>query len=98
MDDQRTNSTRQAVASGEFHRATLLWNEYAAGIREEIGRGACTRARMAEAGELVEWSRRMVLCDRAHVQGQLTTIWVASQYGPPRRSTRFLLSGESVGS
>jgi hypothetical protein len=82
MDNQRTDPIRQAVASGEFHRATLLWNEYVAEIREEIGRGACTQARMAETAELVEWSRVAVLCDRAHVQGQLTTIWVASQYGP----------------
>jgi hypothetical protein len=82
MDNQPTDPIRQAVASGEFQRATLLWNEYAARIREEIARGICTEARMAEAGELVEWSRRVVLCDRARAQGQLTTIWVASQYGP----------------
>jgi hypothetical protein len=82
MDNHRTEPIHQAVASGEFERATRLWNEYAAGIREEIGRGSCSQARMAEMVELVEWSRRVVLCDRARAQGQLTTIWVASQYGP----------------
>jgi hypothetical protein len=82
MDSQRTDPIRQAVASGEYQRATLLWNEYVAGIREEIGRGTCTRARMEETAQLVEWSRRVVLCNRARAQGQLTTIWVASQYGP----------------
>ncbi|MBZ5621886.1 MAG: hypothetical protein LAQ69_24645 [Acidobacteriia bacterium] len=82
MKNQRTDPIRQAVAAGEFHRATLLWNEYAAGIREEIGRGACTEARMAEAGELLEWSRGVALCDRAHAQSQLTSMRVAAQYGP----------------
>jgi hypothetical protein len=82
MDNQRTNPIRQAVASGEFHRAAMLWNEYVNETREEINRGTCTQARMAETAELVEWSRRVALCDRAHAQGQLTTIWVASQYGP----------------
>jgi hypothetical protein len=80
--DNRTDPIRQAVASGEFQRAALLWNEYAAGIREEIGRGTCTQARMAEAGELLEWSCGVALCERAHARSQLDTIWVASQYGP----------------
>lgn len=82
MDNQRTDPIRQAVAAGEFHRATLLWNEYVTEIREEIGRGTCTQARMVETAELLEWSRGVVLCDRAHAQSQLTTMWVASQYGP----------------
>jgi hypothetical protein len=82
MDHQRSDPIRQAVACGEFHRAALLWNEYVTEIREEIGQGTCTEARMAETAELVEWSRRVVLCDRAHAQGQLATIWVASQYDP----------------
>jgi hypothetical protein len=82
MDNQHIDPIRRAVASGEFHQATLLWNEYVVEIREEIGRGTCTQARMTETAELVEWSRGVVLCDRAHAQGQLTTIWVASQYGP----------------
>jgi hypothetical protein len=82
MDNQSTNSIREAVASGEFDRATILWNEYATRIREEIRRGTCTAGRMAEAGELVRWSRQVVLCDRARAQAQLNTIWVASRYGP----------------
>jgi hypothetical protein len=83
MDNQRTDPIRQAVAAGEFQQAMLLWDEYATNLRAEIGRGACTHARMAEAAELVEWSRGVLLCDRAHAQGRLTTIWVASQYDPP---------------
>jgi hypothetical protein len=82
MGRQNTDPIRHAVASGEFHRATLLWNEYVAEVLEEINRGTCTQARMAETAELVEWSRGVVLCDRAHAQSQITTMWVASQYGP----------------
>ena len=82
MGHQRTVTIREAIASGAFHRAALLWNEYAAGIRDEIDRGTCTAARMAEAGELLEWSREVVLCERARAQAQINTIWVAGQYGP----------------
>ena len=80
MDHPRTDPIRQAVSAGEFQRATLLWHEYVAGILEELHRGTCTQARMAEAGELVEWSRGVVLCERAHAQSQLNTVWVAAQY------------------
>jgi hypothetical protein len=82
MGNQTTDRIRQAVSSGEFQRATLLWNEYAAWVREEIARGRFTQAQMAEAADLVEWSRGVVECDRAHAQAQLATLWVASRYGP----------------
>lgn len=82
MDSQHTDPIRQAVAAGEFQRAALLWNEYVDEIRRRIERGTCTQTCMAAVGELVEWSCGVALCDRAHSQGQLTTIWVASQYGP----------------
>jgi hypothetical protein len=81
MPIQRTNSIREAIASGEFERAMLLWGEFASQIADEIGRGICTDATMKETAELVAWSRGVVLCERAHAQSQLTTMWVASQYG-----------------
>ncbi|HLK69757.1 MAG TPA: hypothetical protein VKU19_40285 [Bryobacteraceae bacterium] len=81
MNQNATGPIRQAIASGEFQRATLLWNEYAAGIREEIARGACTPDRMAEAGELLRWSSDFVMCERARAQAELDTIWVAARYG-----------------
>jgi len=82
MDQQRTDPIRQAVAAGEFQRATILWNEYVAAILEEIRQGTCTQASMVEARVLLEWSRDVVQCDRAHAQSQLNTIWAASQYDP----------------
>jgi len=83
MDTQRTNHIRRAVASGEYQNALRLWDDYAAGIRQEICHGTCTAARMAEAREFLEWARRVVLCARAQAQNQLNAIHVAKQYGPP---------------
>lgn len=82
MGQQRTDPIRQAIASGEFDWATVLWSSYVNEIIDEINRGTCTQACMEETTELLEWSRSVVLCDRAHGQNQLSTIWVASQYGP----------------
>jgi hypothetical protein len=81
MTTQRTNPIREAIACGEFQRAMLLWGEFTSQIGDEIGRGTCTGTTLEETAELVAWSRGVVLCDRAHAQSQLTTMWVASQYG-----------------
>jgi hypothetical protein len=82
MDTPRTDEMRRAVASGEWPAVLRLWEVYAAGIREEIGRGACTPARMAEAQGFLDWARRVVLCARAQAQTRLNAIHVARQYGP----------------
>ena len=71
MDTPRTDEMRRAVASGEWPAVLRLWEVYAAGIREEIGRGACTPARMAEAQGFLDWARRVVLCARAQAQTRL---------------------------
>ena len=80
MTSARTAAIRRAVASGDFLRATGLWNEYASLLQGEISRGVCTRARMEEARELVEWSRRTVALARAHAQSRLDALRVAEQY------------------
>jgi hypothetical protein len=80
MDSARTAAIRHAVACGEYLRATSLWNEYASLLHDEITRGACTRADMAEARHLVEWSRRTVAFARAHTQCRLNALRVAEQY------------------
>jgi hypothetical protein len=82
MDTRRTDFIRRAVASGEHRNALRLWDDYAAGIRQEILHGTCTAARMAEAREFLEWARRAVLCSRAQDQNRLNAIHVAKQYGP----------------
>jgi hypothetical protein len=82
MHTARTAEMRKAVASGDWPLVLRLWEAYAAGILEEIGRGTCTRVRMTEAREFLEWTRRVVLCSRAQAQNQLDRIHAARQYCP----------------
>ena len=84
MDTNRTDPIRRAVVSGDWPAALRVWETYTAGIREEIHRGTCSQARMAEAREFLDWARRVVLCARAHAQNQLNNIHVARQYEPAR--------------
>ena len=37
--------------------------------------------RLAEMRGLMEWSRRVMLCARAHAQDQLNSLHVAAEYG-----------------
>ncbi len=87
MDGHLTEPIRQAVGSGEYQKAQLLWNGYAALLREEMPKGSVTAARLAEMRDLVEWSRRSVLCFRAHTQSRLDSmrdsVHVAQTYGSP---------------
>jgi len=83
-------SIRQAVNSGEFGRAQLLWRECSAALAEELTRGHLTKARLAEVRELLgevrelmEWSRMVVLCARAHLQDRLNIVHVAREYEIP---------------
>jgi hypothetical protein len=78
----RTEGIRRAVAAGDWPVALRLWEPYAGGILDEIRRGNCTRARMAEAGELLAWAKRVAWCARAHAQNRLDIIHAARQYGP----------------
>ena len=85
---------RQAVNSGEFGRAQLLWRECSGALAEELTNGHLTKARLAEVGELLaevrelmEWSRMVVLCARAHLQDRVNSLHVAREYEipvPPR--------------
>jgi len=78
---------REAISSGEFQRAQLLWDFSAARLTEEFENGGFTQPRLAEIRELVEWSRTAFLCDRAHMQDQLRRLQaelrVASGYHSP---------------
>ncbi|MGD0773759.1 MAG: hypothetical protein ABSC05_13145 [Candidatus Solibacter sp.] len=71
---------RQAVNNGEFFRAQLLWQECVAALSEEWSRGCLTEARLGEVRALVEWSRTVVLCARAHRMRQLNSLRVAGEY------------------
>jgi hypothetical protein len=70
----------QALVSGEFPLVERLWNAYMARLKEDLRRGSLTAATLAEAGELVEWSRTTVLCMRAHAQQRLGSLHIAGAY------------------
>ena len=74
---------RYAVNSGDFDRAQLLWDQCAAGLAEELRDGSLSEVRLAEVRELVEWSRIVVLCERAHLRDQLNSLHVAGEYEQP---------------
>jgi hypothetical protein len=79
--DSLTGAIRKAVASGEFEEAQRLWTGYMAHLHEELRQGSFSETRLAAAAELVEWSRRVVICARAHAQDRLNNLHVAEQYG-----------------
>ena len=65
---------RGAVGSGEYERAHRLWNECAAVLDEEVGIRGLSEGDVAGVGELLEWSRTVVMCERAHLQEQLNRL------------------------
>jgi hypothetical protein len=79
---------RKAVASGEFSKARLLWEEYGAACRADRLRGPLPLSRLAEARELAEWTRMAALCARARIQDRLNQIAVAQKYGWPQERPR----------
>jgi hypothetical protein len=76
-------TVRQAVSSGEFGRAQLLWKECAAGLSEEFSKGCLSEGRLSEVRELVEWSRTVVLCERTRLLNKLNQLHVAGEYEVP---------------
>jgi len=79
---------RRAVASGEFAKARLLWEEYAETFRADRKLGPLPLSRLAEARELAEWTRMAALCARARIQDRLNQIAVAQKYGWPHEQPR----------
>jgi hypothetical protein len=86
MDNSLTDRIHQAVASGEFQRALLIWNEYAARLQQELRTGRLSAAEFEEAGQLVAWSRQVALCARAQALDRLNSLRVAEQYDTPLSS------------
>ncbi len=78
---------RETVASGEFEQALELWNEYAGRLQEELQQQRLSELQLKEMGQLVEWSRSVILCARAQDQGRLGNLCAAGKYlGPVPRS------------
>ena len=68
---------REAIAGGDYTRALELWNEYTAALAG----GLLSQATLAEAANLVEWSRPILLTTRAHAAERLRALHVAGAYG-----------------
>ncbi len=92
MNTARTDEMRQSAAAGDWQTVMRLWDEYAGAIREELAQRVCTKARLSEAREFLDWAQRVALCDRAQAQQRLNAIHAVRQYGaqpsPPRSSVR----------
>jgi hypothetical protein len=80
---------RTAVSAGEFGKALTLWETHAEQVADEIRAGTCSAADLAQVREMVEWTRGVAICTRAHAQrrihAQLTKLHAAAVYGRPPR-------------
>jgi len=81
MPDPLIEPIRQAVAGGQFQLAERLWNRYAGKLKEDFRAGLLTAEALAEAGELVAWSRLHARRLCAHAQARLSSIRIAGAYG-----------------
>jgi hypothetical protein len=76
---------RSAVSAGEFGQASALWEIHAQQVADAAGGGSCSAAELAQMRELIEWTRSVVSCARAHAQLRLnarrTKLHAASIYG-----------------
>jgi hypothetical protein len=83
---------REAISSGDFQEAERLWTGYMTRLHEELRQASpsqvsLSQKKLAEVHNLLEWSRRVVLCARSHAQDSLNSLHVAGQYGhalPPQ--------------
>jgi len=73
-------SIRNAVAAGEYAKATALWSELGDGLRREMAAGPVPAARLRQARELAEWCRVMAIVGRARCQQRLSQLAVSSRY------------------
>jgi hypothetical protein len=70
-------AVRAAIAGGDYVYAQGLWNEYVTAVTA----GGLSEPALAEAAELMEWSRHVLLCARAHAVERLRALHVAGAYG-----------------
>ncbi len=87
---------RLAIASGEFELALRLWNDYAEGLAAALNEGRLSGDRLREVGEIVEWTRSVVLATRAHLSAQLNSLRVAEGYEPASSSATHHLLEASI--
>ena len=83
MPELSLDPIRQAVNTGEFPRALILWNAYAACFAEAMKQGKVTLGQWRETGEFVAWARLVALSTRAYAQDQLNSLHVTARYDEP---------------
>ena len=64
---------RSAVSAADFGQASALWQTYAQQVADATRGGACSAPELAQMRELIEWTRSVVSCARAHAQLRLNT-------------------------
>jgi hypothetical protein len=52
-------------------------------MAEDLRSGSLSETRLREVRELVEWSRVVILCARAHLLDQINSLHVAGEYELP---------------
>jgi hypothetical protein len=76
------------VAAGDYTEAIALWQKYAA----RLAAAGPARHSLAEAADLIEWSRPILAAARAQAVEQLRGLHVAGVYGGgPAASTSVLV-------
>jgi hypothetical protein len=87
MDSEINARIRRAVSAGDFGIASGLWETYAAQVAGEIRGGICSASQLAQMRDLIDWTRGVAICARAHAQRridtQLTKLHAVSVYGRP---------------
>lgn len=75
----KSEPIRRAIEAGDYSLAASLWQEWAGELRAAGSAGDAADCRAA--AELVEWSRNVLLCARAHTVDSLHALHVAGTYG-----------------
>ncbi len=81
MGEEIREAIRNAIAEEQFPRAMHLWNAYASDLRDRIAQRAVSEAEIHSLGELVAWSRAVLLSARAQYQDRWNELRVAAIYG-----------------
>jgi hypothetical protein len=73
MDSEIQAGIRRAVSSGEFGKASMIWEAYALQMADAFRGGTCSAEELAQMREIIEWTRSVITCVRAHAQLHLNT-------------------------
>lgn len=76
------SQVRSAIERGEFERAGVLWEEWSAELAGAMRAGTLDPEEWARAKELYQWSRNVLVAERAHLLHRLNKLYVAGAYGP----------------